>query len=94
MFRWRGDFSVALLSTNDEEDGGAAGSPSKRADIDARCCASRRPVAGAAIVRFSMRSLARSRQHRVVYAFFLAIAFAIAVSTLTRVATRATTRNR
>lgn len=40
-----------------------------------------------AIVRFSMRSLARSRQHRVVYAFFLAIAFAIAVSTLTRVAT-------
>jgi hypothetical protein len=39
-----------------------------------------------AIVRFSMRSLARSRQHRVVYAFFLAIAFAIAVSTLTNVA--------
>jgi hypothetical protein len=40
-----------------------------------------------AIVRFSMRSLARSRQHRVVYAFFLAIAFAIAVSTLTNAAT-------
>ncbi len=40
-----------------------------------------------AVVRFSMRSLARSRQHRVVYAFFLAIGFAIAVSTLTRVAT-------
>jgi hypothetical protein len=40
-----------------------------------------------AIVRFSMRSLVRSRQHRVVYAFFLAIAFAIAVSTLTNVAT-------
>jgi hypothetical protein len=39
-----------------------------------------------AIVRFSMRSLTRSRQHRVVYAFFLAIAFAIAVSTLTQVA--------
>jgi hypothetical protein len=39
-----------------------------------------------AVVRFSMRSLARSRQHRVVYAFFLAIAFAIAVSTLTQVA--------
>ena len=39
-----------------------------------------------AVVRFSMRSLARSRQHRVVYAFFLAIAFAIAVSTLTKVA--------
>jgi hypothetical protein len=38
-----------------------------------------------AVVRFSMRSLARSRQHRVVYAFFLAIAFAIAVSTLTQV---------
>lgn len=35
-----------------------------------------------AVVRFSVRSLARSRQHRVVYAFFLAIAFAIAVSTL------------
>ena len=35
-----------------------------------------------AVVRFSMRSLARSRQHRVVYAFFLAIVFAIAVSTL------------
>jgi len=40
-----------------------------------------------AIVRFSMHSLARSRQHRVIYAFFLAIAFSIAVSTLTRVAT-------
>jgi hypothetical protein len=39
-----------------------------------------------AVVRFSMRSLARSRQHRVVYAFFLAIAFAIALSTLTQVA--------
>ena len=38
-----------------------------------------------AVVHFSVRSLARSRQHRVVYAFFLAIAFAIAVSTLTRV---------
>lgn len=38
-----------------------------------------------AVVRFSMRSLARSRQHRVVYAFFLAIAFAIAVSTLVAV---------
>jgi hypothetical protein len=35
-----------------------------------------------AIVRFSIRSLARSRQHRVVYAFFLSLAFAIAVSTL------------
>jgi hypothetical protein len=40
-----------------------------------------------AIVCFSMRTLARSRQHRLVYAFFLAIAFAIAVSTLTKVAT-------
>lgn len=39
-----------------------------------------------AVVRFSMRSLARSRQHRVIYAFFLAIVFAIAVSTLSRVA--------
>lgn len=38
-----------------------------------------------AVVRFSMRSLARSRQHRVVYAFFLAIAFAIAVSILAAV---------
>jgi hypothetical protein len=38
-----------------------------------------------AVVRFSMRSLARSRQHRVVYAFFLAIAFAVAVSTLAQV---------
>jgi hypothetical protein len=35
-----------------------------------------------AVMRFSMRSLARSRQHRVVYAFFLAIVFAIAISTL------------
>jgi hypothetical protein len=35
-----------------------------------------------AIVGFSVRSLARSRQHRVVYAFFLSVAFAIAVSTL------------
>ena len=35
-----------------------------------------------AIVRFSIRSLVRSRQHRVVYAFFLSLAFAIAVSTL------------
>ena len=40
-----------------------------------------------AVVRFSMRSLARSRQHRVIYVFFLAIAFAIAISTLTQVAT-------
>jgi len=40
----------------------------------------------AAVVQFSMRSLARSRQHRVVYAFFLAIAFAVAVSTVTGVA--------
>jgi len=40
-----------------------------------------------AIVRFSMRALARSRQHRLVYAFFLATAFSIAVSTLTKVAT-------
>jgi hypothetical protein len=39
-----------------------------------------------AVVLFSLRSLVRSRQHRVVYAFFLAIAFAIAVSTLTQVA--------
>ncbi|HEX8712855.1 MAG TPA: hypothetical protein VF730_13340 [Terracidiphilus sp.] len=39
-----------------------------------------------AVVQFSMRSLARSRQHRVVYAFFLAIAFAVAVSTVTGVA--------
>ena len=38
-----------------------------------------------AVVSFSMRSLARSRQHRVVYAFFLAIAFAMAVSTLAHV---------
>jgi hypothetical protein len=40
-----------------------------------------------AVVQFSLRSLARSRQHRVVYAFFLAIAFAIAVSTLREVLT-------
>ncbi|MGH9607037.1 MAG: hypothetical protein ACRD3N_15220 [Terracidiphilus sp.] len=39
-----------------------------------------------AVVQFTMRSLARSRQHRVVYAFFLAIAFAVAVSTVTAVA--------
>ena len=39
-----------------------------------------------AVVHFSLRSLVRSRQHRVVYAFFLAIAFAIAVSTLKQVA--------
>jgi putative ABC transport system permease protein len=39
-----------------------------------------------AVVQFSMRSLARSRQHRVIYAFFLAIAFAVAVSTVTGVA--------
>jgi hypothetical protein len=38
-----------------------------------------------AVMRFSMRSLARSRQHRVVYAFFLAIVFAIAISTLVAV---------
>lgn len=35
-----------------------------------------------AIVRFSIRSLARSKQHRVVYAFFLSVAFAITVATL------------
>ena len=35
-----------------------------------------------AIVGFSIRSLARSKQHRVVYAFFLSVAFAIAVTTL------------
>lgn len=35
-----------------------------------------------AVVLFTVRSLARSRQHRVVYAFYLAVAFAIAVSTL------------
>lgn len=35
-----------------------------------------------AIVQFSARSLARSKQHRVVYAFFLAITFALAVSTV------------
>lgn len=39
-----------------------------------------------AIVLFAIRSLARSRQHRVVYAFFLAIVLALAVSTLTDVA--------
>lgn len=39
-----------------------------------------------AIVQFSVRSLARSRQHRVIYAFFLAITFAIAVSTVKDVA--------
>lgn len=39
-----------------------------------------------ALVQFSMRSLVRSRQHRVVYAFFLAIAFAVAASTVTGVA--------
>jgi hypothetical protein len=33
-----------------------------------------------AVVLFSGRSLARSKQHRVVYAFFLSVAFAIAVS--------------
>ena len=38
-----------------------------------------------AVVRFAMRSLTRSRQHRVAYAFFLAIAFAIAISTLASV---------
>ena len=38
-----------------------------------------------AVVQFTMRSLARSRQHRVVYAFFLAIAFAVAVSTVANV---------
>jgi hypothetical protein len=35
-----------------------------------------------AIVQFSIRSLGRSKQHRVIYAFFLAITFAIAVSTV------------
>lgn len=34
-----------------------------------------------AIVQFSIRSLVRSKQHRVIYAFFLAITFAIAAST-------------
>lgn len=40
-----------------------------------------------AIVQFSVRSLARSKQHRVIYAFFLAITFAIAVSTVKDIAT-------
>jgi hypothetical protein len=35
-----------------------------------------------AIVQFCIRSLARSKQHRVIYAFYLAISFAIAVSTI------------
>lgn len=35
-----------------------------------------------AIVQFSVRSLARSKQHRLIYAFFLAITFAIVVSTV------------
>jgi hypothetical protein len=35
-----------------------------------------------AIVTFSLRSLARSRQHRVVFAFYLSIVFAIALSWL------------
>jgi hypothetical protein len=35
-----------------------------------------------AIVTFCMRSLARSRQHRVVFAFFLSLVFAIALSWL------------
>jgi hypothetical protein len=35
-----------------------------------------------AIVRFCIRSLTRSRQHRVAFAFFLAIVFAIALSVL------------
>jgi hypothetical protein len=35
-----------------------------------------------AIVTFSLRSLARSRQHRVVFAFFLSLVFAIALSWL------------
>lgn len=39
-----------------------------------------------AVVQFAVRSLMRSRQHRVVYAFFLAVAFAIAVGTLSQVA--------
>jgi hypothetical protein len=44
-----------------------------------------------AIVQFSIRSLGRSKQHRVIYAFFLAITFAIAVSTVESVVhTRAT----
>ena len=40
-----------------------------------------------AIVQFSVRSLARSKQHRVIYAFFLAITFAIAVSTVKDIVT-------
>jgi hypothetical protein len=40
-----------------------------------------------AIVQFSIRSLGRSKQHRVIYAFFLAITFAIAVSTVKDVVT-------
>jgi hypothetical protein len=40
-----------------------------------------------AIVQFSIRSLGRSRQHRVIYAFFLAITFAIAVSKVKDLAT-------
>ena len=47
---------------------------------------------GAAIVQFSIRSLARSRQHRVIYAFFLAITFAIAVSQVKDVVTGAGAR--
>jgi len=35
-----------------------------------------------AVVLFSFRSLARSRQHRVVYAFYLSVVFAIALSLL------------
>jgi len=35
-----------------------------------------------AVVQFSLRSLLRSKQHRVMYAFFLAITFAIGLSTL------------
>jgi hypothetical protein len=35
-----------------------------------------------AIVLFSIRSLTRSRQHRVAFAFYLAVVFAIALSTL------------
>lgn len=35
-----------------------------------------------AIVQFSVRSLVRSKQHRVIYAFYLAITFAIALWTL------------
>lgn len=40
-----------------------------------------------AIVQFSIRSLTRSKQHRVIYAFFLAITFAIVVSTVKEIAT-------